>query len=170
MVQSSGVLNVLPVLVVVIPWVTQNLINQGLATSAAISLHGSVGAPGGWSAVENIGGSPASDRAHYSHYRLTMARSLGSKSTGPVTLSLSVPDQNSHRWARTAAAWPPGMCFSVDVSEQQVFPETLDAEQALMLPLLSENHIQRDGRLQMFVDMFKESVRTRGDPLLDPDY
>lgn len=44
-----------------------------------------VSAQGGSSAVENISQPPASDRAHYSRYRLTMARSLGFESRHPAS-------------------------------------------------------------------------------------
>ncbi len=47
--------------------------------------HVAVSSRGGSSAVENISQLPASDRAHYSRYRLTMARSLGFESRHPAS-------------------------------------------------------------------------------------
>lgn len=58
-----------------------------------------VGSQGGSSAAESISQPPASDRAHYSHYRLMMSRSLRFESTQPASTVIwarGVAAQNTH--------------------------------------------------------------------------
>jgi len=112
--------------------------------------------------VENISRPPASDRAHYSRYRLTMARSLGFKSThpaSPVIWALQVPGQNTHRRAKHSQRSHQECVFALFLSTSKsskreasvsVFPETqymLNKHQCFHYPycLIGANQIHWRG-------------------------